>query len=307
MKHHTLRSTSEGIYFFTVAAWCLVLAASVFFHGNAHAARITLAWNAESGAAGYKIYYGTESDAYTTSVDVGNVTTYPLTLADGHKYYLAATAYDSAKRESNFSNEISYTADITSCSYALSTTSVSMGASGGSGNVTVTTQSGCSWVASSTVSWVTIGGAAGGTGSGTVAYTVGANTDVSRTASSTIAGKAFTITQGGTSSASVGTGDSVSTSDNVSDRSGPKKAFIGTRGKKHYHREPDIPHPKAPPLVRPTKPDQEHKGRPTPFQMPASDPHAVVHGLEGGTVKNHSNAPVGKAHFFPYEIGKKRE
>jgi hypothetical protein len=307
MKYRTLRSTSKGIYPFAVAAWCFVLTASVFFHGNARAARITLTWDAENGASGYKIYYGTESDSYTTSVDVGNVTTYPLTLADGHQYYLAATAYDSGKLESNFSNEISYAAGITSCSYALSMTSVSMGASGGSGNITVTTQSGCSWVASSAASWVTISAAAGGTGSGTVAYTVGANTSVSRTASSTIAGSTFTITQSGTPSAPASTGGSVSPSDNVSDRSGRGKAFISTWGKKHHHREPDIPHHKAPPLVRPTDPDQEHKERPASSQRPTSNPHAVVYGLQGGTVKNHRDAPVGKVHFFPYEVGKKRE
>jgi hypothetical protein len=308
MKYLSLQSTSRGIYPFTIAALCLVLAVSAFFHGNARAAGITLAWDAEKGAAGYKIYYGTESDAYTTSVDVGNVTTYLLTLTDGRTYYLAATAYDSGKLESNFSNEISYSAGITSCSYALSATSASVDASGGSGSVTVTTQTGCSWSASSAASWVTIGAGAGGTGSGTVAYTVDANTDVSRTASSTIAGKAFTISQSGASSASARTGDPVSPSDNVSDTRGSRKSAAGARGKTlHHGQQPHIPPHKDTSLIRATDPDQEYRKRHTSFQRPALNPTPLSTDSSGSAVKTDTHAPAGKAHFVPYKIEQKRE
>jgi hypothetical protein len=103
-----LRTSSfiAGICFLVLFALLL------FVKGNAHSAQITLAWDAEAGAAGYKIYFGTTSDAYVTAVDVGDVTTYPLTLADGHTYYLAATAYDSANLESDFSAEIRYPAGV---------------------------------------------------------------------------------------------------------------------------------------------------------------------------------------------------
>lgn len=110
----------------------IALIALFFFSGaGVHAAQITLAWNAEAGAAGYKVYYGTESDSYSTSIDVGNVTTYSLALADGRTYYLAATAYDPARVESDFSAEISY--DTQSTAYL----SVQKGGSG-SGRVTST-------------------------------------------------------------------------------------------------------------------------------------------------------------------------
>ena len=112
-----------------IAGFLVLFALLPFVQENAHAAQITLAWDAEDGAAGYKIYYGTASDAYTTSVDVGNVTTHPLTLDDGHTYYLAVTAYDSAKLESDFSAEITYKTEQT---YYLS---VQKGGSG-SGRVT---------------------------------------------------------------------------------------------------------------------------------------------------------------------------
>ena len=47
-----------------------------------------LAWNAESGVAGYKVYSGTTSHNYTSSVDVGDQTSYTLMgLVDGTTYF----------------------------------------------------------------------------------------------------------------------------------------------------------------------------------------------------------------------------
>ena len=56
---------------------------------------------------GYKIYFGTGSGNYSSSVDVGNVTTCTLTgFQSGVLYYFAATAYN-ASAESEFSSEVS--------------------------------------------------------------------------------------------------------------------------------------------------------------------------------------------------------
>lgn len=58
---------------------------------------------------GYKVCYGTASGNYTTSVDVGNVTTYTVTgLSGGTTYYFAVTASNSSG-ESGYSNEVSKT------------------------------------------------------------------------------------------------------------------------------------------------------------------------------------------------------
>lgn len=46
----------------------------------ARAASITLAWDTSENATGYKLYYGTTSKTYTTTIDVHNVLTY--TIAD---------------------------------------------------------------------------------------------------------------------------------------------------------------------------------------------------------------------------------
>ncbi len=80
------------------------------------AAEATLTWdpprtNADgtplTDLAGFKVYYGTSSRNYTSSLDVGNVTTRTVTnLADGPTYYFAVTAYDAMRNESSLSNEV---------------------------------------------------------------------------------------------------------------------------------------------------------------------------------------------------------
>lgn len=82
-----------------------------------------------------------------------------------------------------------------SCSYSISPTSGSYGASGGSGSVTVSTTPGCPWTAFSNNSWIHITGGSSGNGSGTVSYSVDANSGSARTGTMTIAGRTFTVTQ----------------------------------------------------------------------------------------------------------------
>jgi hypothetical protein len=77
---------------------------------------ITLAWdaNTQPQVAGYKLYYGTASNAYSDSADVGNPTpsagtvTYTLSgLTEGQTYFIAATVYDASRLESALSAEVS--------------------------------------------------------------------------------------------------------------------------------------------------------------------------------------------------------
>jgi len=70
----------------------------------------TLTWNpdASSNLAGYKVYQGTASGVYSSSISVGNVTSYAVSnLAVGNTYYFTVTAYNSSGTESGFSNEVS--------------------------------------------------------------------------------------------------------------------------------------------------------------------------------------------------------
>ncbi len=72
---------------------------------------VSLAWDpsGDPNVAGYRIYYGVKSRAYTELVDVGNVTYASITgLAAGTTYYFAATTYDNSDNESHFSNEASF-------------------------------------------------------------------------------------------------------------------------------------------------------------------------------------------------------
>lgn len=96
--------------FMTLVTVCFVIGV-----GAASAAQVTLVWdaNTEPELAGYKVYSGTVSGTYPTSVSVGNVTTYTvLNLTDGVVYYFAVTALDSFGNESGYSNEVAFSADI---------------------------------------------------------------------------------------------------------------------------------------------------------------------------------------------------
>jgi hypothetical protein len=78
----------------------------------------TLAWSAPTtntdgtpltDLAGYKVYYGTSSGNYTSSLDIGNVATYTVNNLSPGTYFFSVTAYDTSRIESSFSNEVSKT------------------------------------------------------------------------------------------------------------------------------------------------------------------------------------------------------
>ena len=94
-------------------ALLLVIMASLVPHRlvqpEANAAPVTFRWDyTASGAAGFVLYCGPSSKNYPTRVDVGNTDTYTIgTLTEGATSFCAVTAYDPAKVESTFSNEVS--------------------------------------------------------------------------------------------------------------------------------------------------------------------------------------------------------
>jgi len=74
-----------------------------------------LSWNAntEPDLSGYKVYFGTASGNYGTSISIGNTTSHTLTgLSDG-SYFFAVTAVDTSGNESGFSNEVTKTLSTT--------------------------------------------------------------------------------------------------------------------------------------------------------------------------------------------------
>src|SRR5439155_15738111 len=92
-------------------------------------------------------------------------------------YSVAANATTSARSGTLTIAGQTYTVtqDAPPCSYALSPTSASIVAAGGTGTLTVTAGSTCTWTPSSSAGWLTCT-PANGTGGGTVTYTVAANT-----------------------------------------------------------------------------------------------------------------------------------
>lgn len=57
--------------------------------------------------AGFLVKYGTTSGHYTSSLDVGNVTSSALSVPAGTTYYIAVVAYDTYGNQSIPSNEVS--------------------------------------------------------------------------------------------------------------------------------------------------------------------------------------------------------
>jgi hypothetical protein len=119
----------------------------------AFAANVNLAWDPKSdpGLAGYKIYHGTSSRNYGTSINVGNVTTYSVTGLNSGTYYFAVTAYYTSGSQTGFSNEVSVTVNTATptlpgfvCTLAFTENSGTT-TSDSSGNSNTGTLSGASW------------------------------------------------------------------------------------------------------------------------------------------------------------------
>ena len=100
----------RGIQFSLFALLSLFLSNAFGFYS------VNLSWNPPTqytdgspadltDIGGYILYYGTNSQNYTVSVDVGNVTTKTIAgLLDTTTYYFVVTAYDTMRTESGFSS-----------------------------------------------------------------------------------------------------------------------------------------------------------------------------------------------------------
>jgi len=85
-----------------------------------------------------------------------------------------------------------------SCTFSLSATSVTIGAAGGAGSITISTSSRCSWTARSDASWISVTSGSSVTGPGPFSFTVVAATDTpARTGALTVAGQSVSVSQQG--------------------------------------------------------------------------------------------------------------
>ena len=82
---------------------------------RAYAGSATLAWEPVSNASvvGYMVYYGPGARNYTAKIDAGKVTSRTIVnLSDGATYHFAVTAYDAARKETAYSNDVATTIPI---------------------------------------------------------------------------------------------------------------------------------------------------------------------------------------------------
>ena len=95
---------------------------------------------------------------------------------------------------------VSFTQAANSCTYSVTPTSFTVGATGTTSALSVTSGTSCPWTAVSNVAWITITSGASGSGIGGVNFVVAANTGAARTGTLTVAGKTVTFSQatGGT-------------------------------------------------------------------------------------------------------------
>jgi all-beta uncharacterized protein len=84
-----------------------------------------------------------------------------------------------------------------SCSYKIKPTNYHSGRGPDDIDIDVTTEAGCTWTASSNVSWVTVAEGSSGTGKGKVRLLVQANDGPARETVLTIAGQPFELRQDG--------------------------------------------------------------------------------------------------------------
>ena len=92
-----------------IALLFLIFLSVIISVNSVYSAQLTVAWdpNNDVVTAGYKIYYGTESNTYDASIDVGKATQYLFAdLKPGTIYYFAAKAYDAKGTESDYSEEL---------------------------------------------------------------------------------------------------------------------------------------------------------------------------------------------------------
>ena len=73
--------------------------------------QLSLAWepNADPEIAGYKVYIGTQTGKYSWDMDAGRKSQATVgNLVEGTRYFFSVTSYTADKRESDYSNEVSY-------------------------------------------------------------------------------------------------------------------------------------------------------------------------------------------------------
>jgi IPT/TIG domain/FG-GAP-like repeat len=108
MMSHIFQSVRDRVGAPLVLVALLLVGSASTLHAQATNATAKWNQNPESNIAGYTLFSGTQSGVYSTSVNVGNVTTWPLTLTASQTYYFAIQAYDTSGSVSPLSAVVVY-------------------------------------------------------------------------------------------------------------------------------------------------------------------------------------------------------
>jgi peptidyl-Asp metalloendopeptidase len=153
-----------------------------------------------SGTPSYSYAYGYQDPggAFRTVLSYGSATRVKYLSSPGVYYNGRVTGtgtQDNARALTNTSSTVAaFRPAASGCSYSVSPASLSFTDAGGTADVTITTDQGCSWTAGSSVSWVTMGSTSG-SGSAALSVTVAPNGGSARSTTLTIAGQTVSVSQ----------------------------------------------------------------------------------------------------------------
>ena len=158
-------------------------------------------------------YYGSGVYRYGVGTYEGGHAILIIGYDDTSQCFIAKNSWGIGWGEGGFFNiaysEISYPVEFgywtiayqgaqASCTYSISPTSRSIDAAGGSGTISVTADTNCSWTAVSNAFWIIVTSGSIGAGDESVVYNVSKNTTKkTRKGTITVAGQQFTVTQSG--------------------------------------------------------------------------------------------------------------
>jgi hypothetical protein len=141
---------------------------------------------------GFTVVRGDTSATFTS---VGSTFTIIEGTASG---VVAAGTYHESSFGLFSDAEFTLTSGPIECDYDVEPESGSFPIAGGSGTISLTTQTGCIWSARSNSEWITVAPSSiSGIGTGSIPYTVAENPDVARTGTITVAGTTVLVTQAG--------------------------------------------------------------------------------------------------------------
>lgn len=140
-----------------------------------------------------------EGCAWTAAGDAAWVSVIEGSTGSGNGIVrLTVQANNSAARTANLTIAgQAFTLEQAGCTYSIKPTDYHSGRGPDDILITVTTDAGCTWTATSQAAWVTVAEGPQGTGTGTVRLLVQPNSEEARTTILTIAGQPFTLLQNG--------------------------------------------------------------------------------------------------------------